>query len=123
MHLIRAFTFDNLLIRLNEARLEAGLKRLTTDSFLSKEADDDLVDNCPVTGHERFRAKVDRGVFRAYRQVGEVLSGGARTPQQAIEGLLASPTHKDAILDPSFARVGIGLRAGSVNCVAFIIAR
>lgn len=115
------YTLDNLVIRLNEARISAGLTQLKTDSYLSVYAQQDLVDNCPVVSHDNFRTLYDKGIFKKYNQVGEVLASGQITPQQSVQAFLDSPTHKDVILSPSFTNVGIGLVAGKVNCVSFIV--
>lgn len=118
------FTFDNLLVRVNEARLSADLPQLATDSYLARQAEDDLEGNCPVTGHGKFRDKYDQGVFKNYKQVAEVLHSGPReTPKQAIDAFLNSPTHKDILLTESFTRVGIGFKKGLNNCVSFILGK
>jgi uncharacterized protein YkwD len=119
------FTFDNVLIRLNEARLAAGLPQLATDSYLSGKAQEDLRGNCPVKNHNSLREKYDRGEFRGYRLVAEDLTSGAGGPQEAINDLLRSPTHADAMVGESWGWrvVGIGILTEPTNCVSLIIGK
>lgn len=119
------FTYDNLLIRLNEARLAHGLPQLGTDSYLSSEAQKDLIGDCPATGHENFRNEFDKGAFKNYSQVAEAVDSGDVTPLAAIGSLLASPTHADAIIGTTdhWDRVGIGVLTSPANCVSFILGK
>lgn len=117
------FTFDNMLLRMNEARLAANLEQVATDSYLTKYALEDLKNNCPISSHSNFRLWGDLGAFTRYIEVGEVLVSNIDTPQEAMDSFLKSPTHKDTILDPSYTRVGIGIVTSPVNCVSMIFGR
>lgn len=119
------WTFDNLLIRLNEARLANGERQLGTDNYLSKYAQQDLDNNCPVTSHSNLRSLADTGVFKNYSGVAEDLGNVASyaTPEIMISTFLASPTHKDILLDSSYTRVGIGVVDSPTHCVSFIFAK
>lgn len=118
-----AWTNDNLLIRFNEARLAAGLKQLSIDQNLAKYAQADLQGNCPNISHDPFRKLTLTTAFNRYIQVDELLSAGYDTPKLAVAGLLASPTHRDGVLDPSLKYIGIGLLSTPANCVSFIIGK
>lgn len=45
----------------------------------------------------------------AYQKLGENLAAGFNDEKAAISGWMASPTHKDNLLDPNFADVGFGV--------------
>lgn len=120
-----AFTLDNVLVRLNEARLAHGLPQLRTDSYLASEARKDLAGNCPVTGHDTFRSNFDKGEFKNYAGVAEDLISGNDTPLGAINGLLGSPTHADIMVGPSYGWtiVGVAVITTPVNCVSLIFGK
>jgi uncharacterized protein YkwD len=118
-----AFTVDNLLIRLNEARLEAGLAQLSKDTYLSQKSLEILEDNCPVTSHKNFDTLYDRGEFKKYSRIGNILNSNVATPKQSVEEFLKSPTHKDILLTKDAEFIGIGVRTSPVNCVSVLITR
>ncbi len=51
--------------------------------------------------------RVERAGFGAYRIVGENIAAGAMTPNQVMEGWLASPAHCENIMDSRFTLIGI----------------
>jgi uncharacterized protein YkwD len=117
------WTYDNLLIRFNEMRLANGLTMLSSSNYLAEQAEKSLEGNCPVTGHSNFRKLGDLGVFRQFNKTSENLASGVFTPQQAIEGLMNSPTHKASMTSPELDILGIGLATEKgTNCVSFIMA-
>ena len=121
------FTHDNVLIRLNEARLAVGLPMLGDDPYLDDQAQGDLKDNCPISDtnpHTNFSYKNRAGAFKGYYQAGEDLaSSGSWTPQQAISGLLTSPTHAAMINNAEWNVVGIGVSTDPVDCVSLIFGK
>lgn len=119
------FTYDNLLIRLNEARLAHGLPQLATDNYLSSEAQKDMINNCPNISHDNFRNAVGKGDFKSYTQVAEDLASGDATPLAAVTGLLNSPTHADIMVGSTYnwTVVGIGVSTTPTNCVSFIFGK
>ncbi len=52
-------------------------------------------------------ARIERAGFGAHRIVGENIAAGAMTPQQVMEGWLASPAHCENIMDSRFTLIGI----------------
>ncbi len=120
-----AFAYDNMLIRVNEARLAHGLNQLIDDQYLSKQAQVDLMGNCPITSHDNFRKGLASGYFRNYTLVSEDLQSGSLTPLAAVNDLLASPTHADAMVGTShsWTHVGIGIATSPMNCVSIIFAK
>lgn len=119
-----AFTRDNVLIRMNEARLVRGLPQLSTDIYLEDEAAKDLKNNCPVTSHDNFEN--NQNDFRyLYHQVAEILNSGEDTPLEAINSFLASPTHADLMVGTShnWKEVGISVVTTPVNCVSIIFGK
>jgi uncharacterized protein YkwD len=119
------FTYDNVLIRVNEARLRAGLPQLYDDQYLSSEAQKDVSQNCPVKSHDYFRKEAAAGDFSKYVQVAEDLASGDLTPTQSVSGLLESPTHADIMVgkENGWTRLGIGIETSPVNCVSLIFGK
>lgn len=119
------FIYDNMLIRVNEARLARGLNQLYTDDYLSSIAQKDLKNNCPVVSHENFRENSNNGSFKDYDSVAENLSSGLVTPKDTVDRLLTSPTHADIMIGQSYhwTHIGIGIVTSPVNCVSLIFGR
>lgn len=119
------FTFDNVAIRINEVRLSRGLPQLMTDEYLSKEAQGELIENCPVSSHDNFRENVKSGTFKNYQQVGEVLASQENmTPLQAVTNFMDSPTHADLIIgNYGWTMMGIGYTDSPIRCLAVIFGK
>lgn len=119
------FNRDNMLIRVNEARLAHGLNQLFDDRYLATQAQKDLVNNCPVTNHTNFGSLFNKGIFKDYSQVAETLNSGEMTPQAAIQAFLDSPTHADILIGQSWdwKYVGIGIVNVPYNCVSLIFGK
>lgn len=47
-----------------------------------------------------------------FRVVGENLAAGQRTPEQAFADWMASPSHRQNVLDARFTEIGVGVRVG-----------
>lgn len=120
-----AFTYDDMLVRLNDTRLQYGLKQLEDDPYLSARAQQDLQNNCPVTSHDSFRKQYEAGNFKNYNQTSEELQSGAQTPLEAINAILDSPAHRDGLIGQSWGwtKVGIGIVTSPVNCVSIILGK
>ncbi len=108
-----SFTMDRdiLLRKINEQRLEAKAPVLYYDNTLQQFADKRLAevkeeslktDRC---SHDGFTTSTIARDLK--RNISENLACNAQTNEQAMEGWLASPTHKAAMLDPQFSQLTI----------------
>ena len=81
---------------LNEAALEHSRDMAGHDAFDHR-------------GHDGStpNARVDRAGFGTHSIVGENIAAGAMTPNQVMEGWLASPPHCENIMDNRFTLIGI----------------
>ena len=55
-----------------------------------------------------------------YLAVGENLAAGIGSPQEVVDAWLASPTHREIMLDPPFSRTVITVRYGGENEVYWV---
>lgn len=96
----------------NEERTKAGLNTVTLDSSATAAAmvrAQEIVTNFSHTrpnGSSFTTALKEQGV--SYRQAGENIAWGQRTPEQVMEGWMNSSGHRANILNPSFTRIGVG---------------
>lgn len=72
----------------------------------------------PATGVGLAERAIDSGYN--YLAVGENLAAGIGSPQEVVDAWLASPTHRDIMLDPAFSRTGIAVRYGGENDVYWV---
>lgn len=97
--------WENVLILLNEERLEAGLKQVphnqAADAAAQKWAE--RIDSEGECRHDPDNSRY-----------GEVVSCGASTPRQAVEGWMESATHRDLILGTNLESIGIGISGDRV---------
>lgn len=120
------FTYQNILTRLNEARLAHGREQLATDTYLTQQAQEMLVGNCPVTTDKLFEEKNDKNEFANYDKVGLLSnSGDGGTPLQFIDWALSTPTNADIAVGSSlnWKWVGIGVTTTPTHCAALIFGR
>ncbi len=109
-----------MLLLVNAERKQRGLKLLQVDEALKKVARAHSADmltrgyfshNTPE-GKDPFQRMKQAGI--TYRKAGENLAY-ASTLAEAHKGLMKSPSHRAAILNKSFGRVGIGIVDGGKN--------
>ncbi len=87
---------------------------LTLDPALTRAA---LAHSRDMAEHDAFEhrgrdgstpdVRVERAGFGAHSIVGENIAAGAMTPNQVMEGWLASPAHCENIMDSRFTLIGI----------------
>lgn len=103
----------------NEARAAEGLNEVSQNDTLEAQAERyaceliryDFFDHVnPVTGSTLGDRTRDYGY--AYQVVGENLAAGQRSPQEAFDDWMASPGHRQNILDPRFTELGVGIHSG-----------
>ena len=107
--------YEQEVIRLvNEIRAENGLKALTYDWELSREArykSQDMKDNgyfshtSPVYGTP-FQMIKNFGI--SYRSAGENIAKGYSTPQAVVNGWMNSSGHRANILNANYTHIGVG---------------
>jgi uncharacterized protein YkwD len=103
-----------LFALINQARATAGLPALASDADLARVArahsSDMLVNNyiahiSPTTGNPAARvARAGIAITRLAENVGT-----SSSPEELHLGLMRSPGHRAAILDPKVSRVGVGV--------------
>lgn len=108
-------TRDNVQMLVNEARLKANLPQLGDSENLDKQAQyvaDQIAsnDNC---SHDYIRSLRDKGSKLA-NITSETLACGILTANQAVEGFLSSPTHRDVLLGKDYTAFGIGISGPNV---------
>lgn len=101
---------DNVLILVNEARLKNGAKQVGEDPEIKRTAQyiAEKVSTTNKCSHEFLTEKRETGE-QVYKDVSENLACDVTGARQAVEGLLASPTHAQSLTDPKFTRIGIGI--------------
>lgn len=110
----KTYTNAELLKRTNEIRKESGVKLLIEDAQLDSTAEaklNDMVKNNyfghwnPTTGKSGIDTAFQMGIKCTYAS--ENLAKDF--PNNPIDGLMTSPSHKAAILDPRYESVGFGI--------------
>lgn len=103
----------------NEERANQGLAPLSTNAVLADMAtsyacemiEGDFFDHTsPVTGSTVGSRALQAGYY--FKKVGENLAGGQTTPEQVMSEWMASPGHKQNILDQDFVEMGTVVRTG-----------
>jgi uncharacterized protein YkwD len=103
----------------NEERASQGLAPLTTNSVLADMAGSyacEMVEggffdhNSPITGSTLGSRALQAGYY--FKKVGENLAGGQTSPEQAMSEWMASPGHKENILNEDFVEMGTVVRTG-----------
>jgi uncharacterized YkwD family protein/spore coat assembly protein SafA len=102
----------------NEQRFSAGLKPLEMDWELERVArtkSQDMADKgyfshqSPTYGSP-FDMMKHFGI--TYKQAGENIASGQRTPQEVMDSWMKSPGHKANILKPDYTHIGVGYYRG-----------
>lgn len=101
-----------VLTLVNEERQKAGLNALTLDLTASAAAQVRAKEIVTTFSHTRpdgssfATALKEQGIY--YRQAGENIAYGQKTPEQVMEGWMNSSGHRANILRPSFTHIGVG---------------
>lgn len=101
----------------NQARKDAGLQPVFCSPALAKIAQKHADDMCKLKYFSHtsqdgrtMEDRVDEAKFE-FMAIGENLAMGQRTPDEVHTGWMDSPVHRENIVRPVFARLGIGYTA------------
>ncbi|MCL2329763.1 MAG: CAP domain-containing protein [Phycisphaerae bacterium] len=107
---------------INERRARIGLSELTVNPILTQMAEKYAADMIERNFFAHQNPDGQTPGERAYKEgyvflsVGENLAAGQESAEQAVDEWMASPSHRDIILDPQWTEAGIGIRlGGSMN--------
>lgn len=99
--------------RLLEVSAQAYATRMANENFFGHVAPDGqtLKDRISATSY------YDRSFLLSCKCVpgfalGENLARGQKTPQEVVDAWMRSPSHRDAILNPDYSDIGVGVSAG-----------
>jgi len=104
---------DEVFRLTNVERARAGLPAFTSAAPLTKAAAVRANEIISSFSHDRpdgrscFSALEESGV--AYSMAGENIAMGQRTPDEAVRGWMNSPSHRAAILEAGYGRLGVGV--------------
>ncbi|MGH9459428.1 MAG: CAP domain-containing protein [Thermoanaerobaculia bacterium] len=112
---VQAAAAEAIVAAMNEERARYGLEPLVSDARLAAAANDRAADmiargyfaHVDPDGTSPFVTVVRHG-YR-YQAVGENLAVGYRTAQAVVEEWMRSPGHRENILSPKYAEVGIAI--------------
>ena len=102
---------SDILYYTNKAREEAGVPALTLNQALCDTADARSLECISSYSHNRpdgkafYTAAEEKGV--SYRWLGENLGKGYKTGKAAVDGWLASPKHRENLLDSRYKEIGV----------------
>ncbi len=117
---------DQLLRLINIERFDIGA--VGPDTQLSAIASDyacEMVDD-RFFGHvhpktaETIADRVGASGY-PYEVVGENLAAGYWDPQEVVDAWMASPAHRDILLDPAFTHIGVAVRYGGDHGVYWVL--
>jgi len=118
---------QKVLELVNQERSSRGLPILQPNSTLSWMAGEyccEMIDNgyfghanpyMNETEEESLQRRAKAANYVHYRKIGENLACGFYSPEEVVLGWMASPAHRDNILEPDFCEIGIGVRIGGVQ--------
>jgi uncharacterized protein YkwD len=119
---------DAVACLLNAERRKAGLRRVSGNRRLETAAirhardmrDRDYFSHTSVDGRSFSQRIMDAGYMRGQERgpwkVGETLAWGTgtmSTPAQLVANLMASPPHREVILDGDYREIGVGIVRGT----------
>ena len=101
---------ERILELVNEARAVAGVAPLVMTEALCERAFIRAYEQPQMRGHTRPNGKSCFSVLDGldFKRAGENVAGGQETPEEVMDGWLASEGHRANILDPKFTKIGIG---------------
>jgi uncharacterized protein YkwD len=112
---------NEVFIGINQARQENGLSPLQRDSFMDILARQhcDYMKTTGFQSHNGFEDRANQIISRnGASHVGENVAVGYSDAPSLVRVWLASPGHRENIMDPDFTRTGIGYIDG-VACQIF----
>ena len=119
---------DEVQRLVNEERLAEGVGALERNATLEAQAEQYACEmvyygffdhNNPATG-STLRDRADEFGYD-YQVIGENLAGGQPSPAEVVAAWMASPGHRENILDARFVEVGVAVRAGGHYGVYWVL--
>lgn len=104
-----------LLDLTNQYRVAHGRAPLFLNDALSNSAQDyaEQMGRHRFFGHDApngssMTTRIESKGYSGWLTIGENLGAGYKTPEEVFSGWLASPTHRENILNPNYREIGIG---------------
>lgn len=105
----KEINYDNLLIRINELRLNESLPQFKVNfglqNFAVARAEE--INNTSTFTH-LSKLKIEN-YSKSFSLTGELIASNYLTTGDVINGWLKSPTHRDILLSKEFDSIGIGI--------------
>lgn len=109
---LEAYNNVPMILQINEQREKAGVGQLIVDPKL---ADSAMKKACDMEKRHYYEHADPDGIMSwhlikeegiEYKKAGENIAQGMTNPREAMVAWMASPTHKENILDPRYTEVG-----------------
>lgn len=104
----------------NAERAKAGLAPLAEHAALSSAAQtySEVLASSDCFAHTcgpvpNLVARGEQAGYIGWLFLGENIAGGQRSPEQVVAEWMASPDHRENILNPAFTEIGVGLATGT----------
>lgn len=96
-----------------EQSAQAYADRMINEGFFGHTAPDGevLKDRVMRTGYYDRTFSTDCYCMKGYA-LGENLARGQKTPKEVVDAWMKSPSHRDAIINPDYTDLGVGVRSG-----------
>ncbi|MDR1311176.1 MAG: CAP domain-containing protein [Burkholderiaceae bacterium] len=108
-----------LVSLVNATRTQSGMSSLVTLPSLEKVASVRANEIGTLFSHTRPDGTTFPALFRVYRIIGiasgENIAAGPRSAQEAMMAWMASPSHKDNILNPRYTHIGVAVEKGNAG--------
>lgn len=116
------FTADQVIVEVNNRRQEEGLPELVLDPKLSKAAEDKASHMSQYSYFSHIHKETGKKwsdfikeTGYTYSVAGENLANGFYTVDEMVDAWLASPTHRENIVNKNVNETGVGIRKGELN--------
>jgi len=108
-----------VIILTNLERARVGAPPLTYNPNLTWAAQTyaAVLANGPCWGHTcgpvpYFVDRTQQAGYENWSTLGENLAGGQRTPESVVAAWMASPGHRQNLLNPNYTEIGVGMAVG-----------
>jgi uncharacterized protein YkwD len=119
---VNTYTADQVIVEVNNRRTQEGLPELVLNTKLTKAAGqkaDHMVEYSyfshihPETG-KKWSDFIKESDY-TYSVAGENLANGFYTVSEMVDAWVASPTHRENIVNKNVSETGVGIRKGQLN--------
>ncbi len=106
---LHALTYNNQL----EQSAQAYAEKMAKEGFFSHVSPEGqtLRERIEVTGYYDRTYSPDCFCMKGY-SLGENLARGQKSAKEAVDAWMKSPSHRDAILNPDYTDIGVGVKSG-----------